>query len=289
MLLSPELRAQLERLSLRSRGRVRGKWSGRHSSKQLGESLDFADYREYVPGDDFRRIDHHLRARLGVVMVRLYQAEDELPLRLVIDRSASMEFGNKFRVAQELAAVVSFLALSGGDRVYPLCVPGETGRPFSAGPPSRHVTGWRRLEAWLEGLSAGGPGSLMPAVQGIIGSSALRGPVVIVSDLLEENWEKILDTTGVAGSGTILHVLAAEELEPGLSGDLRLVDAETGRTVDLSTSRDALEAYRKARDDFLLRAASRSRRAGLDYVLVPDQPGAARRAVSALAAVEAVR
>ena len=70
MLLEPRLRARLERVALGVRGRVTAQWSGRHSSTRLGESLDFADYRPYQPGDDYRRIDHNLRARLGVVMVR---------------------------------------------------------------------------------------------------------------------------------------------------------------------------------------------------------------------------
>ena len=73
MLLEAELRGRLERLSLRSRRRVMAQWSGRHSSRHKGESLDFADYREYVPGDDFRRIDHNLWARLGVLLVRQFE------------------------------------------------------------------------------------------------------------------------------------------------------------------------------------------------------------------------
>ena len=289
MLLTPELRARLERLSLRTRGRVRGKWAGRHASKQIGESIDFADYREYVPGDDFRRIDHNLRARLGVVMVRLFEAEDELPLRLIVDTSASMGFGDKFRVAQELAAVMSFLALAGGDRVYPTQVPGNDGRSFATGPPSRHLSGWPILETWLEGLVPGGVGTLTPAVHSLIGNATVRGPFVLVSDLLDPAWEKSMDAIGTVGSGTVLHVLAPDELEPDLSGDLRLVDSESRKAVDLSTSSDALTAYRAARDAFLTGAASRARRAGLDYVLVPAEPGAAERTLSALAAVEAVR
>ena len=289
MLLSPELRARLERLSLRTRGRVRGKWSGRHASKQIGESIDFADYREYALGDDFRRIDHNLWARLGVVMVRLFEAEDELPMRLIVDTSASMGFGTKFRVAQELAAVMSFLALAGGDRVYPVQVPGPDGRSFAAGPPSRHIAGWPVLESWLERLAPGGAGTLTPAVHNLIGNSTLRGPIVLISDLFDAGWMKSIDAMGTAGSGTVLHVLAPDELEPNLSGDLRLIDSESQQTVDLSTSSDAVSAYRSARDAFLAEAGARARRAGLDYVLVPAEPGAAERTLAALAAVEAVR
>lgn len=289
MLLSPELRARLERLSLHTRSRVRGKWAGRHASKQLGESIDFADYREYVPGDDFRRIDHNLRARLGVVMVRLFEAEDELPLRLVIDSSASMGFGAKFRVAQELAAVMSFLALAGGDRVYPVQVPGSDGRSFTTGPPSRHLSGWPVLESWLERLTPSGVGALTPAVHSLVGNATIRGPIVLISDLLDDAWEKSIDAMGTMGSGTVLQVLAPDELEPDLSGDLRLIDSESGRAVDLSTSSDALASYRTARDTFLAGAASRARRAGLEYVLVLAEPGAAERTLSALARAQAVR
>lgn len=289
MLLSPELRARLERLSLRSRSRVRARWSGRRPSKNLGESLDFADYREYVPGDDFRRIDHNLRARLGIVMVRLFEAEEELPVRLVIDTSTSMSFGGKFRVAQQLAAVMALLALAGGDRVYPIRVPGDQGRLMTKGPASRHVSSWPRLEAWLEDLTPGGAAAPLPALAGIVGTGTIRGPVVLISDLLDERWDKLLDTVGVAGSGTVLHVLSQEELDPDLSGDLRLVDSETRKTIDLSTSADALAAYRRSRDEFLTGAAARARRAGLDYVLVPVTADAAERTVAALAAAGAVR
>lgn len=289
MLLAPDLRNRLERLSLHSRGRVRGKWAGRHASKQIGDSVDFADYREYVPGDDFRRIDHNLRARLGVVMVRLFEAEEELPLRVVIDSSASMGFYGKFRVAQQLAAVMSFLALTGGDRVYPIQVPAADGRPFSSGPPSRHRSGWPRLEQWLEEMQPGGAGRLDAAVGSLTGNLSVRGPVVLISDLLDESWMKAIDAVGAVGTGTVLHVLAQEELDPGLSGDLRLVDAESNQVVDLSTTPGALAAYRDTLDQFLRDAASRTRRAGLDYVLVPADPAAIDKVLLALSAAELIR
>ena len=104
MLLTPELRGRLDRLSLATRGRVQALWAGGHASVRLGESLDFADYRPYVPGDDFRKIDHNLWARLGQVLVRQYEAEEELPLRLVLDASASMSLYDKHPTALELAA-----------------------------------------------------------------------------------------------------------------------------------------------------------------------------------------
>jgi uncharacterized protein (DUF58 family) len=289
MLLDPDTRHQLERLTLHLRGRVRGKWSGRHASYQLGDSVDFADYREYVPGDDYRRIDHNLAARLGVVMIRLFEAEDEFPIRLVLDTSASMRHHAKFEAARRIAAVVAYLALSGGDRVYPIQVPGADGRPFLAGPPSRHRSAWPQLEAWLESLDPANPGQLQPVGSHVASSLALRGATVVISDLLDDTWEAAIDAIGAAGSGLVLHVLGRAELEPDLSGDLRLVDSESGKVVDLSTSSDALAAYERALDSFLAATTARSRRAGLDYVLVPSDTEVVGHVLRALAATATVR
>ncbi len=289
MLLPPDTRNRLERLSLHLRGRVRGKWSGRHPSVQLGDSVDFADYREYVPGDDFRRIDHNLAARLGVVMIRLFEAEEELPIRVIVDTSASMGHHNKFAAAQQLAAAMSYLALSGGDRVYPINVPGADNQAFGAGPPSRHRSGWPQLESWLEGLRPGAAGSLQPVARHIMSNTTVRGSCVLISDLLDDSWEAAIDALGASGSGIVLHVLGREELQPSLSGDLRLIDSESGRVVDLSTSADALAAYGRALDSFLAAAAARARRVGLDYVLVPADEDVVARVISALSEMATVR
>jgi uncharacterized protein (DUF58 family) len=289
MLLSADTRNRLDRMSLHLRGRVRGRWSGRHASVQLGDSVDFADYREYVPGDDFRRIDHNLAARLGVVMIRLFEAEDELPIRVVIDSSASMGHHAKFDAARRLAAVFSYVALSGGDRVYPIRVPGPDGRPFTPGPPSRHRAGWPALETWLESLQPGGAATLQPVTAHILSNTTVRGSSILISDLMDESWETALDALGAAGSGIVLHVLGREELQPDLSGDLRLVDVETKKTVDLSTSTDALNRYRAALDSFLSEAAGRARRAGLEYVLVPADRDVAALTINELAAAGTIR
>jgi uncharacterized protein (DUF58 family) len=255
----------------------------------LGDSVDFADYREYVPGDDFRRIDHNLAARLGVVMIRLFEAEEELPIRVIVDASASMGYHEKFAAAQQLAAVVSYLALAGGDRVYPIRVPGGDAQAFGAGPPSRHRSGWPQLETWLEGLRPLAAGRLQPVAGHIRSSATVRGSSVLISDLMDDSWETAIDALGASGSGIVLHVLGREELQPRLSGDLRLVDAESGKVVDLSTSSDALAAYGRALDGFLESVSARARRAGLDYVLVPADEDVVERLIGALSETATIR
>lgn len=286
MLLEPRLRARLERLSLGVRGRVTAQWAGRHSSTRLGESLDFADYRPYQPGDDYRRIDHNLRARLGVVMVRQFEAEQELPVDVVVDLSASMGLHGKDDTARRLAAVVTYMALAAGDRVRLWTVPGVDGRPATEGPAGRHLSSWPRMEAWLEATPVGGSGTLRHMGRRLAGSG---GSVVVVSDLLMDDWSETLDRLVAAAGGLVLHVLAPEELDPSIAGDLDLIDVESGARVPVSTGEQVLNDYRRAVEEFALGASRRARRAGLDYLLVEAGHGAAERALEGLARREIVR
>lgn len=285
MLLEPRLRARLERLSLGVRGRVRAQWAGRHSSHRLGESLDFADYRPYQPGDDYRRIDHNLRARLGVVMVRQYEAEQELPLDVVVDLSASMGLHGKARNARRLAAMIAYLGLASGERVRLWAIPGDDGRSEAQGPSGRHLSAWPILESWLESRPIGSAGTLRHVGRRLSGSG---GSVVVVSDLLMEGWSGVVDGLAGTAGGLVLHLLAPEELDPGLAGDLELVDVETGRKVAVSTSEEVMAGYRRAVEDFALDASRRSRRAGLDYLLVRSGDDAVDRALDGLARREVI-
>ncbi|MDH3540236.1 MAG: DUF58 domain-containing protein [Acidimicrobiia bacterium] len=264
MLLEPQLRARLERLALTNRTRLRGVWGGRHRSTRLGESLDFADYREYNPGDDYRRIDYNLWARLGVVLIRLFEAEDEMPLQVVIDTSRSMDFGEKFSAAQRLAAMVSYLALISGERIRLATVP-EPGSSAMVGPWARHVSAWPKLETWLEDLEADG-GTDLVAASRIVASTVSRGPIVLISDLMQDGWQQAVDLFGTARGGVVLHVLSPAEIDPELTGDLTLRDIETKREVPVSMSGDAVDRYRQRMQSFMSDAARRCRRVGLDYV-----------------------
>lgn len=286
MLLEPRLRARLERLALGVRGRVSAQWAGRHSSKRLGESLDFADYRPYQPGDDYRRIDHNLRARLGVVMVRQFEAEQELPIEIVVDLSASMGLHGKERSARTLAAMVTYMGLAAGDRVRLWAIPGEGTRSEIQGPSGRHLSAWPLMEAWLEGRPVGGAGTLRNVGRRLSGSG---GSVVLVSDLLMEGWEDVIDGLVSTAGGLVLHLLAPEELDPSLTGDLDLIDVESDARVPVSTSEEVLAEYRLVLEKFASEAARRSRRAGLDYLLVESGHGAPERALEGLARREVVR
>ena len=283
MILDAETRARLERMALTSRRRVQGRYAGRHRSRRYGDSMDFADYRPYVPGDDYRRIDHNMRARLGVTLVRLFEAEDEAPVRIIVDRSGSMAFDAKMAVAKAVAGAVAFAALAGGDRVVPYATPGPQGRLLSRAPAGSHLASWPVIESWLESLEPSGEIPDGSVLRRLVLESGVSGPIILVSDLMVPGWKDLISGVGVATGGLILHVLGPSELDPSLAGDLRLVDSETNDEVDFSTSRAAIAAYADRFDRFVSDVATHSRRVGMEYVTVVAGPHALGDSIAAMA------
>ncbi|MBW3658691.1 MAG: DUF58 domain-containing protein [Actinobacteria bacterium] len=304
-ILSPELVARLVRFRLLAKRRVQGRYAGAHASRRYGASLDFADYREYVRGDDPRRIDLAAYQRLGRLLVKLYEAEDEAAVRIVVDLSASMGFGRKADVAREVTAAFAALAAAGQDRVRVLlagAVPtSPTGSLHRGGSPETE-----QLDANSSGAGAGvdagpwfrGPNALPavehrllgvrpPAPAGAGGEppgradlvTAVRrargegpvGPVVLVSDLLFEGVDDVLRALASGrGDALVVHVVGREDLDPSDRGDLRLVDAETGQDVEVGIAEDVLDAYAAARDAWLDEVEAGCGRQGISYARVVD-------------------
>jgi len=263
-LLPASLLAQLERLQFSTRRRLAGKFAGDHRSPHYGASLDFADYRDYHAGDDYRRIDYPLYARTGDLFIRLFEAEDDLTVRLVVDRSASMGFFAKLDQAARLAAAIGFLALVRRDTVLLHLEP-------AAGPPrrfaGRHAT--RPLFTMLAGLEAAGPTDLAGAAGDVLARPGPAGVTVVVSDLLSDSWDRAIDRlVARGGETTVLHVMADEELHPDLRGDLEMVDAETGADVAVSLSAAGLADYETAVAQWLDETAAHCRSRGATYVRV---------------------
>src|SRR5438552_12698169 len=118
-LLTPELLRRLEQFQLLATRRAKSTSRGERRSRARGQSVEFADHRSYVPGDDFRYLDWNLYGRLDRLFLKLYEEERELPVRIFLDASESMTFGEprKFDFARQVAAAVGYVALSGFDRV----------------------------------------------------------------------------------------------------------------------------------------------------------------------------
>lgn len=266
-LRDPELLGALERLQLATRRRLAGQLVGGHRSRRYGSSLDFADFREYQPGDDFRRIDYLTLARLDQLLIRLYDAEDDLTVRLVIDTSASMGLDGKLRRALELAGAVGFVALTRRDRVI-VHTPGAAPARFTG------RSGVGALFAHLESIRAGGAGSLARTATEVLQRQRTPGISILFSDLLEPDWDAALGRLPARGDDlTVLHVLGRGELDPPELGDVDLVDSETDDRVAMSMTPAALDAYRERLAEWLGEVQRATRRLGAAYLMVDaDEP-----------------
>ncbi|HUG08518.1 MAG TPA: DUF58 domain-containing protein [Acidimicrobiia bacterium] len=262
-LLSPALMARLESLQLASRHRLMGRFGGDHKSKRYGNTVDFADFREYHPGDDFRRIDYHVMARLDQVLIKLFEADDEITVRLLIDTSGSMAVGGKMIQAQRLAAALGFIALSAHDSV--------SVHTFPAQAPAPRFAGRAAVPSFLdyvENLEATGLTPFSEAAGHLLSQSGLPGLTIVLSDLLTTEWRSLVHLRGSGSDVTILHVLCEDDLEPEFSGDLELVDRELGDRLTVSVTDEVAASYRERVRAWRDQVARAARGAGASYQAV---------------------
>lgn len=251
MLLSDAFLRQLEAYSLAMRDAARGGTGGMRRAKALGSSVEFSDFRNYAPGDDLRRVDWNAFARFDRLFLKLFLDEQETTLRVLLDASASMAQTDpeKWRLALQLSAALSYLSLSRYDRVVICVMQGETLRH------SRTFGGrasYAEAEAYLEGISPAGETQLNASLLRVP-VTAGRGVCVLISDLLTDTgW-----THGAASllhrrqELSVLHLLSVQEIDPDFTGALQLIDSEGGPTCDVNLSLDALRHYHKTLNTFL--------------------------------------
>lgn len=258
-LLSPELLRRLEQLQLLARRRAKSALRGERRSRARGQSVEFADHRTYVAGDDLRYLDWNLYGRLDRLFLKLYEEERELPVRIFLDASESMAFGEplKFDFARRVAAAVGYVALCGFDRVTVLPFPDQDGDQV-ARRGLRTVRGRRSaftLFAHLEALTAGGPANLNEALHRGAVEARQAGVAIVLSDFLDPaGYEAGLGA--LVGRGFQVHavqILSPDELAPGTYGDLKLVDSETGAQQDVTFGRYRLAAYQQTVRNFVQR------------------------------------
>jgi uncharacterized protein (DUF58 family) len=235
----------------------------------MGTSLDFADWRPYAPGDDFRRIDYQIYARLDRLVVRLYEAEEELNLRVILDASESMAFSGKLKAAARLGGALCYLAAARRDRARVWVIDSEGVRPS---PWARSRDSAILLLEWLDNVRASGASSLSAGLSRLAAGGGLPGLTVVFSDLMTEDWETVIRRlSGPGAEAAVLHVLARSEIDPELSGDVLLVDSEDAGSVEVSVSEQILSQYRERASAFIRHVSETCRRRGIFYTLVdPD-------------------
>jgi uncharacterized protein (DUF58 family) len=260
----------LETLSLAGSRVPSGRAAGQWRSRASGSSVEFSDYRTYAPGDEFRRIDWNAYARLERLFVRLFRAEEDLALTVVLDTSASMGWGRppKARFAAQLAGALTFVALQSGDRVSLVTCrdSGITDQLHDLRGKPAAWTAWRLLER----LECDGATDLNAGLSA--SSRHLRGAgmSVVISDLFSPTgYQQGIDALLGRGQDVLLvHVLAADEMDPpaDLIGEWRLVDTEPAAPVEASITPGVLRAYRRLLQTFSGEAADFCRRRGITYL-----------------------
>lgn len=264
-LLTPAMLARLDRMELVSRKIFRGRMKGERRSRRRGQGIELADYRDYVPGDDTRFIDWNSYARLDRLFLKLFLEEEDLHIYPVIDASRSMGFGEptKFQFAQQLAAALGFIGLARGDRVKINTLGGNGAAPVFRGRRSL----WRMLD-YLEGIEADQATSLAAGLKRLALTESGQGIVLLISDLLDKGgYESGLRyLLARPWDVYVIHVLSAEDVDPELQGDLRLVDSEDGDTAEISANAALLRRYRQTVEAFLHTVREFCARRNIAYV-----------------------
>jgi uncharacterized protein (DUF58 family) len=274
-LLDGVLARRLERLSLVSRKRLIGQGQGDRRSVRKGSSLEFADYRHYVEGDDPARVDWNIYSRTDTLFVRLYEEEEVLNVHLLVDASRSMDWGEpaKLRYARRVAAALGYIALNAANRLYvwPLnaSIPsyGPAWGRGRVGPMLNFIDEFKPAQSTTP-VVFGSPAS-PPDLEQSLSTFTNRGGglVVLLSDLLSPTWEKALTRLGSrAGEVVVLHTLSPQELRPALGGDVRLIDRESGAAVSVTLNNDAIRLYGQRLEEWRHTIESFCARHGMGYV-----------------------
>ena len=278
-LLSPEALRRLEQFQLLAARRAKSGSKGERRSRARGQSVEFADHRNYSIGDDFRYLDWNLFGRLDRLFIKLYEEERELPVTIFLDLSESMRFGrpSKAHFATQLAAAIGYTALCGFDRVSVRAFPGsEDDR--AARNALRSIRGRRSSMTFfhrLQDLRCGGLADLNEALRlGALESKAV-GVAVVLSDFLDPaGYESGIQSLVARGFQIhAIQILAPEEVDPGQFGELRVIDSESGSEVDVTFGKARLASYQQTVANFRARLREYLVKRGVSFTsITSDSP-----------------
>ncbi len=247
---------RLEYLSLLSKRVFKGQLLAQRRTMQTGGGIEFADHREYVVGDDLRYLDWNVYARHGDLLLKRFQEEEDLHVYVLLDASASMNRGdesspNKFTLARQIAAALSYIALADLDRV---SIIAYDDRVRATMPLMRGKNNVLSLLRFLEALECGGEKTDLRAVVGEFVQRAPRtGLALVVSDLYDqEGFREGVDRLRYARfEPHVIQIHTQEEAAPKLLGDVELVDCETGVAKKVTVTERKLRQYKTLFDQFI--------------------------------------
>jgi hypothetical protein len=278
-LLTPELLRRLEQVQLLAARRAKSSLKGERRSRARGLSVEFADHRNYVLGDDLRYLDWNLFGRLDRLFLKLYEEERELPVRIFLDASESMNFGTptKFDFARQIAAAIGYVAVCGFDRVsvnvFPDAAAATGNSELAYRNALRSVRGKKSAMQFfqnLSALSASGIADFNGSLKRGAMEARQAGVAIVLSDFLDPAGYE-LGLNALIGRGfqiNAVQILAPEELTPTTFGDLRLVDSETGGETEVTFGKYRLSAYQQTVANFVQRLGEFAKGRGIRFFSV---------------------
>ena len=251
-LFDDEFQRKLDYLAMVSRRVFSGAMRAERRTKKTGSGVEFADHRDYTPGDDFRYLDWHAYQRFDRLLIRLYEEEEDLSIYFIVDNSSSMAFGDgdKLRHAKRLCAALAYVGLANLDRIAIVTATDEiSGRM----PSTRGKARIFRIFRFLRDVRAEGTTDLGEAMKSFVAQHKRRGLAVLLSDLYDPaGFEKGINVLRYAKfEPFVLHIVDPTEAKPDLKGDVRVYDCETGDEREVTVTAKVLERYGKAYEEYL--------------------------------------
>jgi uncharacterized protein (DUF58 family) len=286
LLLPERIRRRLDPLTLVARQIRAGSMKGERRSKNRGTSIEFADYRNYVPGDDLRKLDWNVYARLERPYIKLLEDEEDLAVHLLLDISASMDWPqndsalsepddsgddlasvNKLLYAQRLFASLAYISLTTGDRLMLNALNDRGNQRFG---PARGRAQSVAMLRYAHGLQADGVLDLNQALRDYALRERRAGLLILLTDMFSPTGY-INGLNALLGKGheiLIVHVLSPDEVQPPLTGDLRLLDVETGQAQEVTVDATMRTIYQQRLTNWLDSIREECARKGVHYLMV---------------------
>lgn len=251
-LFDDEFQRKLEYLALVSRRVFAGRLRAERRTKKSGSGVEFADHRDYQPGDDFRSLDWHAYQRFDRLLVRLFEEEEDLSVYFIIDASASMGFreGKKLRHAKRIAAALAYVALANLDRV---TLVSTNDRVLGRMPETRGKARIFKVFRFLREVSAEGQTDLGDALRTFVAQHKRRGLAILVSDLYDPaGFEAGINVLRYNKFDPfVVHVIDRDEARPEFHGDVLVYDCETGDEREVTVTAKVLDRFAHAHGEYV--------------------------------------
>lgn len=239
-----EFLRKLELLSMVSKRLLSGQFKAERRAKRVGAGVEFADYRGYVPGDDFRAVDWRAYMRLDKLILRLFEEETDLPIYIFIDASASMGGANNIKLdyAKKVAAALAYIGLSNLDRVTLIAYADQIIEEL---PPQRSKAQVFNIFRFLARIRPRRSTNGGEAFHRFFAGRRGRGVAVVISDFFDPHGaQQSLDIIRYRRQDLVgIHVASPADFRPPLNGEITLVDSETRETQDVTVTPTMLQAY----------------------------------------------